>query len=636
MLRQPGAAMPIDINAILGPFVVPFRRQWLPITLAFAAIAERIRTQLDRAERIERSTRLYPTFDFPHGALAAAVSRTQAGQLGPPPPAVDLRSMIRQEWLIPEAVMRISGILSSIRGAITRFQTPDPSMFSLRGPGRFVDIFGHAAMILRPFVQDFRSIRRLVPPIRSIMSWYRRTFPERGPAPGTAPQGPTSSFGLANVPGALVGAILLIPAVMEWVSVLGREVALALRMRLLAAVTGIESFVFDMRTKILMTLLNEMRNIGQTAMEFLLVAGTILTSNLRYYGVFVSIYSFALIDTLSRFSSQLHDVVNTVLNIVNTVIEVINFILSIDLVPFLLGPVPYLLADFLDLEVPTFTIDDLITTLTDVAGIAVSAELLKFQAYLDAAQWIAGKLGMDGVQRRLRSVRDIIGGARSHVEFGAQPALPVIAPLPNLYALAIAPHLPTLRAALTTLRDETGLLVETVFARTAGLMDGLGNVFERASAAAARGGSPAVWRHIAESSDRMAHLAFGVQVEERRRLLARHPDLEAAEAFDRAFVQSGFEVLAGVIPRYVGGVVAWWRQRSEEIRRGELPTSQHIISEHARLLRVRTPRVKLRARHAHFDSEEERGRLIDLLAQHMQSAVQDAWRRGELQAAATP
>jgi hypothetical protein len=626
--------MPIDINVILAPFAVPFRRLWLPITLAFAAIGDRIRGQLDRAERIERSTRLYPTLDFPYGALAAAVSRVQAGQLGPPPPAADLRSMIRQEWLIPETVMKIAGILGSIRSAVARFETPDPSMFSLRGPGRFVDIFGHAAMILRPFVQDFRSARRLIPPIRSIAGWYRQTFPARTSAEAAAAPGPTSSFGLANVPGAVVGAILLIPAVVEWVSVLGREVALALRIRILDAVTGIEESVFDMRTKILMSLLEEIRDLGQTAMEFLLVAGAILTSNLRYYGAFVSVYSFALIDTLTAFSGQLSETVNFVLGIVNVVIEVINFILNIDLVPFLIGPVAVIVADYLDIPLPRFTIDDLITTLTDVAGAVISDNLGELQTYIDAAQEVAGWLGLDSVQSRLRSVRDIIGGARSHVEFGAQPALPVIAPLPDLFALAIAPHLPRLRAAFTTLRDSTAEALETVFARTTDLMDGLGNIFARASANAAGGGSLAIWRHIADSSDRLAQLAFGVQVEERQTRLQQHPDLGTAQAFDRAFVQSGFETLAGVIPRYVGGVVAWWRQRSEEIRRGELPTSPHIVDEHSRLLRVRTPRVKLHVHDAHLDTEEERSRLLDLLAQHMQTAVQNAWTRGELQAAA--
>lgn len=635
--------MPIDINAILAPFQTPFTRQWIPITLVMERLAELVGERFRRASALERSTRAYPVIGFQDGAVMLSLSASQARALGPPPPDFTMIDAVRQELIIPRTVGVLADIVRALRESAEHFQTPTADMFRLDRPGRFVDVFGHAFLLARTIIGDFDPLAEsLVSSARPVGSMLRALgITGEGRPPGAAeeprPGAPAEEGGgLDDIVRWIAGGILIIPAFTSWLDALAREISIAVRLRLLTAFQGIEAQAFELRRSLLTDVLDTMRGVGQSAVEFLLVAQTILLSNIRYFGAFAAVYSGMLLFTLTRFSDAIRNQVNGILVIVNTIIDIINFILSIDLMPLLVGPIIGPIASRIGLPLPKFTIDDLLSVLTDVAGTAGSMALGQVETFLDIASRIARLVGATDIARKLSDVAGILHGARRHIVIPGQPAITRLTTrFPDIWALLVTPMRARWASALTLLRDSTGNLVEQVLFQSSDLLDRFAGTFEAAAGGATWLGGADLWRNLAATSDRLAFEGFGMQADERRAGLARDPNLPLGNAFDQAVARGGFHVVTSAIPAYIGGLIEFWRERRREREASGHGTSPHILARRARLHRVRVPRLTIRARvEGDLPAEGERRKeLIATIAQRMRESVEQAWRTGELQSA---
>jgi hypothetical protein len=577
--------MPIDINAILTPFVTPFKHAWKSITDAMESIARQVAHRLEHANAMERASRDFPMLDFRDGAVVVSVAKWQEGALGPPPPESAIPASIRQELLLPRLFDTLRQMTGSIRDAIARFQTPSREMFSTQNT-HFVDIFGHVGMLVRAFAEDYRPVRLLETTGKEARKWYDSLKLSSGETSAS------SGDALESLPGKLAGALILIPAFMDWMTALIGFLDLAIRTATLDQMEQIQAQVYGLRRTILDNLFFTIREMAQNAYELYYVADRILLHSALYWGRFLTIYLQMLGEQISSLSEFLHKWVNLVIAVLSAISHMAEGLRGITL------PGGITFGDIID---------------------AVSGRAANFlQDQLDVLKRIPN----DTIQ----NIANIYSALLRAAAGVPAPVYPTVPPLPDLYAAAIAPYESQLFGLIRDLHTNA---VPAITQILQGGSDTLSQVAEDTSRAArtAINIPTALWNNVVDSSSHIADRLYGGQSRDQR-------EDPLAQAYERAIVTAGFATINEVIPRYIGGVIDWWRNRRRARNRGEV--SQHILNRRGRLYRVRVARMQIRLHDfdiALLKDDDWRAGLIEAFQNRMKEKVEETWSTGELQGA---
>jgi len=581
--------MPLDLNVILLPFLDAAERLWKPITVAMESIGRQVKKRLETADALERATRDFPELDFRENAVVMRIAIQQAGALGPAPAEPLWPASIRQELLLPRLFDTLRQITGSIAAAMGRFKTPTQDMFSR--PPKFVDIFGHLGLLSRAFMEDYRPVRLLEDTAKTAMKFIDSLS---GPKPHAEATPRPAHDTLSSIPGMLAGALLLIPAVLDWMSKLLEIISLGIRIRLLDELEALQNRVYQLRREILTDFFETLRSLAQRAMEYLFVVERILLQNLLYWGRFIAIYLKLLGEQLHKFSAFLSKWVNLIIMVASMIASALDALRALTLP----GGIP---------------LGDLMDALTNGQG----RDLLMME--LDAAEVAAA--GIPQAQDAIRVLRALM---RATLNPPPNVTMPWIPRLPDIYRTAILPYRTRLFDLLHTLRDAVVPNVRQIAESAAVMLLDIGDAAATAARNATRAGSPSLWATLMGSSSDIASTLFGGQ-----RAAVEADAL--AEAYEREIVIAGMGTLAAAVPRYIGGVVDWWHGHQRVGTRGR--TSPHILARRARLSRVRMPRLMMRVHGFDLTTDQSRSALLAELQRRMKAQVELAWTTGELQAA---
>ena len=503
-------AMPLDLNAILAPFLRPLHIQWKTITDAMTSIGKQVKTRLERSSALERTSRDFLMVDFQEMALVVTIAAAQKGALGPRPAEPLWPASIRQELLLPRFFFELAVAVKAILASMKRFKTATPGMFAPKNP-QFIDIFGHIGILSRALASDYRPIRLLERTAQSARDWYDGL----GLAKSPASEG--GGEGLAGLPAKLAGALILIPAFFEWLDAMFRFLDLAVRTRALDEFTALQNRVFGVRRDILDSLFSFLRNNLQDVFEVYFVLNKILLQTVVYWSRFVSVYVGMLGEQLSVMSAFLAKWVNLIIAVADALGGAMNLLR--------------------DLELPGgVTLGNLIDYAHNKTGDFILNQL-------DRLEKATGSGAMNGLVVIYRALmRAIVANP---------PAIPrpVIPPFPDLYLTGIKPHEQELFDLVQGMRDAIIPSLQQALTDASGKLLEVGK--DAAQVAQASTGIPqGIWNSVLGSSKSISDGLFSGADRTVR-------NDELAKAYERAIVTAGFATIRS----------AWIVLRSQRIPR---------------------------------------------------------------------
>lgn len=583
--------MPIDFLPIALAFARPLRMETKTMTLAFERLGRWLLLRLTQARVTERATKEIPSLRFQYDDLAVRIDRSQHRSLAPggvePPwwkrlagPFVafgkgvgrQFEATVGSELALSRLLSTLAAAAAAVAGSMDRFDAPD-KLFARTLRHTASDLFGQAALLFRALPS---STDQVLDAVRGMLR-LRDAFSSGGGEKG----GGLLATLEETIP-YVAGALVLVPVAMELLFSTLRSLDLALRLRLLEMLAGIEAQVFALRSDVLTTLFGTLADLGRDAWDVLVVLKVITVSHLEFFvraARLLPDQSTAIYDFLKGLSDALR-------YWFEAVPLVIEAIMGFSLKPFL--KVPLTIGDLLD-QLPE-----------NLVEIDVNALLL----------WLAPLLAPGIPSVVIRSLPPIF-----HFKAILPPetGLPPETLFPDLHD-SFAPGLPGLTTALGDL--QTGL--------TTGLDKAFGES-ARALEQTAASSTATADRFVKQGPERYAALAghaagfaeatFGTQREELEKKIARSSPDALAQAFEGALVRGGFHAIAAAVPVYVA-----------EMRRyyDRMPTSPHILERRRRLERVRLPSMTLRVPGAKLDDA-----LLATVKARFRQAVQEAWRAGE-------
>ncbi|MGV6874233.1 hypothetical protein ACUSIJ_16290 [Pseudochelatococcus sp. B33] len=655
--------MPIILlwNTIALPQAPTLKRILGDMNYASAALQKGLSRRLSDAEKAEMLTRAYPVFRFTDEAVSAYVTRAQAGAaLSVPSPGWGARlaglgpawnlpgqiaGRVHEATLLPRLAAILHEITGTVRGSVARFREPSARMFE-EGAVSAVDIFGMGALAFRAIGAGRAGIYvRMKPVARAIMG------PDTSAMSAAAGAAPLSDLPLDmrldEWTRDIAGALILLPAVSALAMILGPDVIQWLRHETISELAGIESAVFDIRSRFLAGLSHAVTTFSEAGIAFLIVARDYAISHLDHWVRFSSAYLFGLHGGLTAFVGQLSTFWEGVRNLIAALIGFGNQIIAIDLTELIHRALVAIqhLCDFMihfaynKDEKPAryvapgsfpVTVEQLL--LGEGNGQRARDELARGMTRMRALLAGSIKLNLAGAIggiikdfnfAGLIAGLDLLGSRlnREVRELGEQPVLRYTEDSePDLAALVVRPA----REGLSQIVDDLGNRLNTELQATANgmvtMLDNAAGEFDLAGASAARSSLHRVYRQLAEGTDAFAARAFPPET--------RGPSALApvAEAFAMG-VAGAFRTMEAALGGFLGFVMAQWRSHLE--RNVDTPvevnaTSPRILLERARLGRVHMPEMVIRLRAAELDQATARR-----IAAQFASEVRSAYARGE-------
>jgi hypothetical protein len=653
--------MPIDFAKIAALYRRPVMMRAKTMGEALARLGNWLNVRLRSVSATERATRAYPVIWFYNGAVTVWIDRSQHRQLTPNEVAPSLgesfheggrRFMsglrrvgdsIEEELALPRLLGTFSEMFETIVASMDRFAEPTPAMFDIRTPRRASDLFGEGALLFRAFTSSLDQINHLAGMARQPAAQVAQSSGARvsqtvsasqpiAPATMLAAQsqsGAVSGLQPSDIMRGMVGAVLLVPIASRLIVSTLNSAILAGKLALTRRAQGIEEMVFGLRVAIIDFFYTFLGGFGPAAFDFLLALQFIVMVNVNFYFGFASFYLNEVFLGLRSFATHLSNFLRFFTILAEAVRGVLEAILNFDLMPIFLGAlgIPGAVLSLIP-GIPSLTIDDLISMLLGFGRVAAREVISSFLLSLELNPVIQALGAFTSIRSRIRALRALLRMTLTARPFIAETALPTtLAPFPDIYSAFFGPGAPNLRGALasagTVLQSDIGNL----FTSASDFLLATSRAMSRTAERAAQLESPERFASIRESAGRMSSQLFDpISAELRQRMSERSDGL--ARGFERFVAGGAFDIIAGAIPLYVGQMMHYWLDHTEEEISRPAPTSPHILARRAGLRRVRFPRLIIRAPGRQLDAD-----LVTQISARFKEAIEGAYTRGLAQAA---
>jgi hypothetical protein len=639
--------MPIDFSSIAATWLAAWQKQARRSERALLQLGLWLVERLQRLQRIDAATRLWPTYVFEGRALAVRITAPQVGIVKPYSSAgaavaapflafgrsfVRVGQAVEDELVLPNVLAAVQAAIGGIAESIDRWSKPSAKLFD---PDRATasDLFGQLALAWRGLASSREQLRA---DAKSIVAGYEQLFPPRKPvagALGPVAEPPSGSTG-DSIGRYIVAAVTLLPVLPLWLGTLAQAAWLAARVALLDIFQGLEKRLFDLRAKVLRGLLVTLPRALREVPAMVAAMGTLLVWNIRYFTRLAQAWFDLIVFALDLVLRLVRLLVNTVIGVINVLLALMDKIFKtnlFELIKPLLGPAGFLVDQF-GLKL---TLDDIL----DVTGKAVNlAAWGTVRGALGTARVgvLAAGTHVPLVGRGIITDEDqahylrVIGLLEEVVDkffgstsgTGQETVKPVLADMPNLYDLMVGSKPTEIGQAL---RNWGGALAEnfhSVLDTTASTLTRLAGVFDTTSADLARTGPAWSMAQLGKDTAVLVNTLYRDQLDALGKRLAE----TSPNSFERWLVQGGFETLGQAIPLYIEQMMQWWQAEAEREGAPSVhmnATSPHILAKHAVLARVHLARLVLRA-----PAREHDEGFVRELAQHVRGAVQQAYSEG--------
>ncbi len=604
--------MPIDFAAIADRFREPLTNQTKPMVPVFARLAEAVEKLAEQAEAAERATRAYPVLRYRDGALCVRVDPLGSPLLETRPPlgfAEGLRTggqeflagigwtrtAAQQELALPRVLGVGAGALEAVAESLERFARPTPQMFDPR-ERRLSDVLGLLVLgynsLLGPEARD-QLVAVAGGAGRSMIFYreYKRLFPDppEYASMSSVDQWVTTFEDKAAL---FLDLVLLLPILGDVLAVAVHDGSLAAKRMILTELTELEAKVHAMRSAALEGLIAG-ADLGGLAARWLSAASFVVLLDVDILTTAIPSLLDALLTSTRLFAEGITEWGTWLTELAELVRSIVEAIMGFDLLGFALRVVlPGWVIDLLP-ELPTFTVDDLISLLI---GEAVTGIRDTLNDWFGATLLVLSLPGLDYYYDKVADLAEVVNIVLTPRPFTLPPDVMPTTPLagfPDIYeAFFGGGRAATLLGAIDSLGSETRTAIRSTLGGAETLMADLGTTFAAEADRAAVMGSVARMRELAVDAAGMAETVFGPEAERVREQAARRRPDALAIAFEGAVTSGGFALVGAAIPAYVRAMRSFWTSRRPPADR---PTSPHILARHGRLGGVRVPRMTVRA-----------------------------------------
>lgn len=637
--------MPIDWDMLARAFRAPMKSQTRDLTLLFARLAKWLAGRVKQAEQLERASRGFPIIRFRDEALTMWVHDEQRHACQEPPSFIEsvkssgrhfvdgivhVKTAVDEANLLTDLVASLAGAVGAISASVDKFAVPRADLFdpSKKTAG---DIFGIAALGFRVIVEGLKQIEGA--------AWdVSRVKLAVGALASKKPGGPRLEADLGEtleeLGRSMVGAMLLLPVLGEWIGMVLRAARLMVEREVMKLFSSVEKAVYELRGEILAIFFTELPEFLRYAAYNLPIADDIVTSNVDFLFKFVATYLSVLLNEVIKFTSQLAVFMNYWIVWIADVLATIEKVADFNLTPFIagfLGGVLGGLAGYFIL--PRFTIRDLVETGGVHFKLAIVAGLKAARAALKAGTVAGGPLmwwwdPTEGVREKLKLIEEIARkGLRRFDKIPMEVA--ETSPIAHMVDVSgtIKADAATLRADMTARRGTLVTQVENVFVVAIDALTALQRSFDDEAAAAVRIGLPQGFWAIAAQAESHAQDVFG---EDLAKLRAKPTSDVMSQALEDWIIADGYKTLQRALPLYLEEMDRFWRERAGTHREQSalvMPTSAHILAKR----KVRLARVQLKEMAIKVRSDEVGQDLADAIASRFQQEVTKAYLEGRKQ-----
>jgi hypothetical protein len=637
--------MPIDWDMLARAFRVPMKSQTRDLTLLFARLAKWLAGRVKQAEQLERASRGFPIIRFRDEALTMRVHDEQKHACQEPPSFIEsvkssgrhfvdgivhVKTAVDEANLLSNLVGSLADAVGAISASIDKFAVPRADLFdpSKKTAG---DIFGIAALGFRVIVQSLEQIEGAAWDVSRVKLAYEALSTKKPGGPRLeAELGET----LEELGRYMVGAMLLLPVLGEWIGMVLRAGRLMVEREVMKLFGAVEKAVYELRGEILSIFFTELPEFLRYAAYNLPILDDIVISNVDFLFKFVATYLSVLLNEVIKFTSELAVFMNYWIVWIADVLATIEKVADFNLTPFIagfLGGVLGGLAGYFIL--PRFTIRDLVETGGVHFKLAIVAGLKAARAALKAGTVAGGPLmwwwdPTEGVREKLELVEEIAKkGLRRFDKIPMEVA--ETSPIAHMVDVSgtIKADAATLRADMATRRGTLVTQVENVFVAATDALTALQTRFDDEAAAAVRMGLPDGFWAIAAQAEAHAQDVFG---EDLKKLRAKPTSDVMSQALEDWIIADGYKTLQRALPLYLEEMDRFWRERAGTHREQSalvMPTSAHILAKR----KVRLARVQLKEMAIKVRSDEVDQDLADAIASRFQQEVTKAYLEGRKQ-----
>lgn len=643
--------MPIDFSRIAANWLAAWRKLAQRNERALLQLGLQLLDRLERLQRINTATRLWPIYAFEGRALAVRLAASQIGIVKPYGSAgaavaapflafgrgfTRIGQAAQDEWVLPGVLTAVLRIVGGIAASIERWSKPRAALFD---PDRATasDLFGQLALAWRGLAS---SRAQLKADAKGIVTGYQQLFPPGQPTPGAGaagqalrPEPPSGSTG-DSIGRAIVGALALLPALPLWLGTLARAGWLAARLALLDMFQGLEGKLFGLRTTVLRKLLVDLPRALREVPAMAAAMGVMLVWNIRYFTRLARVWFDLIVFALDLVLRLVRLLVNAVIGVLNALLSLVDRIMKFNLFD-LLKPVLGSAAFLVDQFGLRLTLNDVLDATGKVLNLAAygtaKGALLAARTGVLAAGTQIPLVGRSIItsaeQDRYLRVIDLLGQIvdalfTSTSGTGQETIGPKLGDMPNLYDTLVAQPPKHVGQALRDWGSTLAGNFRAVLDTTASTLQRLAGVFDTTAAELARTGPAWSMAQLGRDTAGLVDTLYGDQLE----ALGQRLSESTPNSFERWLVNGGFEALGQIVPLYIEQMMQWWQAEAEREGAPSVhlnATSPHILAKHARLARVHLPRLVLRA-----PARGHNEGLVRELAQHFRGAVQRAYSEG--------
>lgn len=662
--------MPIDFARIARAFARVFRLQVKPVTELFARLAESLAKRLKSARALESASSRFPVIAFHDEAVTLRLDDSQRGalELRAPPPSVgehlaqggrsfiegftQISDMVDQEVALPRFASSLDQALSIVERSVERWRNIH-RLFDGE-PRTASDLFGQLALGFRLLAESSRrdawqalfsllTDRLLVGPrdgdLYHFIDQLGRASAVLSGEAGTNGGGDSSASSAAEAPALplserldtyaylFLGGTMLIGSLPRFVDVLLRAVVLRLKVRVLQELVSIEAQVERVRQRVFDAFFVDLPQLLARVHRLLSGVKVVLNGQLTLYAGFARDYLTGLLGAVIPFLQNMLEFFRDLVTALRALPAALEPALDYDLRWFLVkdgSTSGMIIVRYL----PTLTLSRLL----DPSGTQINRELHRelLRGMNELREDFGPLFLSDSVARKWGLARQLFNRMfpASVRRFDEAPAFDFQSNFPDigdtLFGGGRAERLQTaiqdlggsLRSGVTGLFDELELRVGALAVDV-----------EASAGSAAVLGSTGRYRRLAGQANVVAERFLGPEVALQRELLAARPADPLARAYERWLASGGFVLLGSLIPAYVRQMHDYWleqRATGRETTAVVTPTSPHLLRQHARLGRVRVPRLRVHASSpARLDAA-----FADALADGFEEVVGRAYLRG--------
>ncbi|MFN7997424.1 MAG: hypothetical protein U0Q18_27655 [Bryobacteraceae bacterium] len=439
--------MPIDINAILQPFLFRFQFECRHLAEALKQLGDHFKDQLARENAVEAKTRDYPEFSFTGGALDVSLTERQAHELGALLPRHEpMMDMIRQEFLLTDFLRVARDMTRRIRESMEKLPDAVPRMFDINRPREFGEVFGILGVLSRAVFSDMRSsrsmIRRmpffaLITRLSLIMAFDYDT--------AASSETPSESGGLDRIPVVLAGVLVAIPTAIDWMDKLISKLDLAIRLALLRTLQSLEQSIDQIRIRVIRFFAEDFMAFGQELTDYLLAFSTVFEMNMDYMMRFIRLVVDVLVPRMIRLVQEIREFINS---------------------------------------------------WRDIMAIAM---VIMEKIY----DWVTSMIPGSGVFDLANLIDDLLRPDR----FVGKPSF-LMSPFPDIGPLLLAPIKTRLAGSMSDLKTDVTSFVTDTFASTTGMMQDLGRAFSGSIGPMLAMGGKDRWSGMASDADAIVQRYF--------------------------------------------------------------------------------------------------------------------------------